>query len=122
MEGWHGWDEYARYYDWENAQTVGRRDIEFWQLMAQQADGYLARAQSELLQAEGVSKTSPAQEARYLSMAHRDLERAIALYEPIDGFSNVNSNLQRLYADRSKKEQLQADYELAARQRRRRWR
>ena len=29
MEGWHGWDEYAAYYDWENAQTVGRRDIAF---------------------------------------------------------------------------------------------
>ena len=38
-EGWHGWDAYAPYYDWENAQTVGRRDIEFWRLMAQQADG-----------------------------------------------------------------------------------
>jgi hypothetical protein len=90
--------------------------------MEQQADGYLARAQSELLQAERVSRTSPAQEARYLSMAHRDLERASTLYEPIDGFSNVNSNLQRLYIDRSKEEQLQAGYELAARQRRRRWR
>ena len=39
MEGWHGWDEYAPYYDWENAQTVGRRDIEFWRRMAQRADG-----------------------------------------------------------------------------------
>ena len=90
--------------------------------MEQQADGYLARAQRELLQAERVSKTSPAQQARYLSMARRDLERATALYEPIDGFSNVNLNLQRLYLDRSKEEQLQANYELAAKQRRRRWR
>ena len=38
-EGWHGWDDYAPYYDWENARTVGRRDIEFWQRMAEQADG-----------------------------------------------------------------------------------
>jgi ubiquinone/menaquinone biosynthesis C-methylase UbiE len=31
MEGHHGWDEYAPYYDWENARTFGRRDIPFWQ-------------------------------------------------------------------------------------------
>ena len=30
MEGWQGWDEYAPFYDWENSQTVGRRDIPFW--------------------------------------------------------------------------------------------
>ena len=30
-EGHHGWDEYARFYDWENARTFGRRDIPFWQ-------------------------------------------------------------------------------------------
>jgi SAM-dependent methyltransferase len=29
-EGWHGWDDYAAFYDWENARTVGRRDIPFW--------------------------------------------------------------------------------------------
>ena len=29
-EGWHGWDEYAPFYDWENARTLGRRDIAFW--------------------------------------------------------------------------------------------
>jgi len=39
MEGWHGWDEYAAYYDWENAQTVGRRDIAFWKHMASMANG-----------------------------------------------------------------------------------
>lgn len=39
MEGWHGWDEYAAYYDWENAQTVGRRDIAFWQRLASAAKG-----------------------------------------------------------------------------------
>jgi ubiquinone/menaquinone biosynthesis C-methylase UbiE len=30
MQGHEGWDDYADYYDWENAQTVGRRDIKFW--------------------------------------------------------------------------------------------
>lgn len=39
MEGWHGWDEYAAYYDWENAQTVGRRDIAFWKRMASAVTG-----------------------------------------------------------------------------------
>jgi len=30
-EGWKGWDEYARFYDWENARTMGRKDVRFWQ-------------------------------------------------------------------------------------------
>jgi ubiquinone/menaquinone biosynthesis C-methylase UbiE len=30
QQGHEGWDDYADYYDWENAQTVGRRDIRFW--------------------------------------------------------------------------------------------
>jgi ubiquinone/menaquinone biosynthesis C-methylase UbiE len=34
-EGWKGWDDYAAFYDWENAQTMGRRDVRFWQHMAQ---------------------------------------------------------------------------------------
>jgi len=38
-EGWHGWDEYAPFYDWENAQTLGRRDVPFWRRVAMQADG-----------------------------------------------------------------------------------
>jgi SAM-dependent methyltransferase len=29
-EGWHGWDDYASFYDWENARTLGRRDLAFW--------------------------------------------------------------------------------------------
>jgi len=38
-EGWHGWDAYAPFYDWENAQTLGRRDIPFWRRIASAADG-----------------------------------------------------------------------------------
>jgi ubiquinone/menaquinone biosynthesis C-methylase UbiE len=38
-EGWHGWDEYAPFYDWENAQTLGRQDVAFWQRLACQARG-----------------------------------------------------------------------------------
>lgn len=29
-EGWHGWDTYAPFYDWENRRTLGRRDVAFW--------------------------------------------------------------------------------------------
>jgi SAM-dependent methyltransferase len=38
-EGWQGWDEYAPFYDWENAQTVARRDVAFWQRLAAAQDG-----------------------------------------------------------------------------------
>jgi ubiquinone/menaquinone biosynthesis C-methylase UbiE len=38
-EGWQGWDDYAPFYDWENAQTLDRRDVRFWQKMAQRAAG-----------------------------------------------------------------------------------
>jgi SAM-dependent methyltransferase len=34
MKGHEGWDDYAPYYDWENRQTVGRRDIAFWSTFA----------------------------------------------------------------------------------------
>jgi SAM-dependent methyltransferase len=38
-EGWEGWDEYARFYDWENARTLGRRDVRFWQDLARRIGG-----------------------------------------------------------------------------------
>jgi SAM-dependent methyltransferase len=38
-DGAHGWDDYATFYDWENAQTVQRRDVAFWQRLAAAADG-----------------------------------------------------------------------------------
>jgi ubiquinone/menaquinone biosynthesis C-methylase UbiE len=38
-DGAAGWDDYAPFYDWENAQTVGRRDVAFWQQFARRADG-----------------------------------------------------------------------------------
>src|SRR5437870_4771803 len=38
-EGWQGWDEYADFYDWENAQTLDRRDVGFWQDMARRTGG-----------------------------------------------------------------------------------
>jgi SAM-dependent methyltransferase len=38
-EGWHGWDDYAAFYDWENARTLGRRDVAFWRALVRQARG-----------------------------------------------------------------------------------
>ena len=38
-KGWQGWDDYAPFYDWENAQTLDRRDVTFWRRMAARADG-----------------------------------------------------------------------------------
>ena len=29
-DGASGWDDYAPFYDWENARTLGRRDVAFW--------------------------------------------------------------------------------------------
>lgn len=39
MEGWQGWDDYAPFYDWENAQTMGRRDVRFWERLAARTEG-----------------------------------------------------------------------------------
>lgn len=39
VEGWHGWDEYAKFYDWENARTAGRRDVPFWERFVRQHGG-----------------------------------------------------------------------------------
>lgn len=39
MKGHEGWDAYAPYYDWENARTMGRRDVRFWTGLAQRAGG-----------------------------------------------------------------------------------
>ena len=38
-EGWQGWDAYAPFYDWENAQTLGRRDVPFWRRVASAVGG-----------------------------------------------------------------------------------
>lgn len=40
-EGWHGWDTYAPFYDWENARTLGRADVPFWTRFASRISGDL---------------------------------------------------------------------------------
>ncbi len=38
-DGSSGWDDYAPFYDWENAQTIGRADVSFWKRLAQRSGG-----------------------------------------------------------------------------------
>ena len=38
-EGHEGWDDYAPFYDWENARTLGRRDLPFWRNLARNVGG-----------------------------------------------------------------------------------
>lgn len=41
LEGHHGWDEYAPFYDWENARTFGRRDVAFWRRLVTERGGHV---------------------------------------------------------------------------------
>jgi ubiquinone/menaquinone biosynthesis C-methylase UbiE len=50
LKGHEGWDDYAAYYDWENAQTVGRRDIAFWSDFALRASSRQARHRPQVLE------------------------------------------------------------------------
>ena len=38
-QGHEGWDDYAPFYDWENARTLGKRDVPFWRNLAQHCGG-----------------------------------------------------------------------------------
>jgi ubiquinone/menaquinone biosynthesis C-methylase UbiE len=40
-QGFEGWDDYAPFYDWENARTLGRRDVPFWRNLATNAGGHV---------------------------------------------------------------------------------
>lgn len=37
--GHEGWGAYAPFYDWENARTMGRRDLAFWRQLARRTGG-----------------------------------------------------------------------------------
>ncbi len=37
-DGTSGWDDYAAFYDWENARTLGRRDVPFWRELATRSE------------------------------------------------------------------------------------
>jgi SAM-dependent methyltransferase len=38
-DGADGWDHYAPFYDWENARTLGRRDVPFWRGVVRREGG-----------------------------------------------------------------------------------
>ena len=78
----------------------------------QQAEGYLFRAEQELVQADKAKPESP-ESAKYAARTQSDLQRAFNLDEPIEGFSNVSSNLERIDLDRAKLQSLQARNALA---------
>jgi serine/threonine protein kinase len=67
----------------------------------QQADGYLFRAESALSRARLTPSSTPDERQRWLQLASDDFERAVKLYEPIVGFSKVDTNLRQLQQDRA---------------------
>ena len=82
LEGWHGWDQYAPFYDWENARTLGRRDVPFWRRLALGARGSVlelgcgtGRISLPLARA-GVSLVGIDRSAPMLARAHRRAEGA----------------------------------------------
>jgi SAM-dependent methyltransferase len=82
FDGSHGWDAYAPFYDWENARTLGRRDIEFWRRLADEAAGPVlelgcgtGRVLVPLARA-GVSVVGVDRSAPMLDRARRRIRRA----------------------------------------------
>jgi SAM-dependent methyltransferase len=83
-DGSHGWDEYAAFYDWENARTLGRRDVPFWRRLATEIDGRVlelgcgtGRILAPLARA-GIDVTGVERSERMLFYARRRLRRARA--------------------------------------------
>lgn len=82
LEGWRGWDEYAPFYDWENARTLGRRDVPFWTRLAAAHAGPVlelgcgtGRVAAPLVRA-GVTLVGLDRSAAMLARARRRLGRA----------------------------------------------
>jgi SAM-dependent methyltransferase len=81
MEGFEGWDDYAPFYDWENAQTLGRRDVPFWRNLALNAGGSVlelgcgtGRVSLPLARA-GVRLVGVDRSAAMLALARRRIKR-----------------------------------------------
>ena len=87
-EGWEGWDEYAPFYDWENAQTLGRRDVPFWRRLTLTAGGPVLELGC------GTGRVS-----RPLVKAGVDLigvDRSPAMLRRARGFSRVRADIRAL--------------------------
>ncbi|MBV8071258.1 MAG: protein kinase [Acidobacteriaceae bacterium] len=72
----------------------------------EQADGFLFRAKWEFARARN-SGDDKAQAAKWLELARADTRRARLLYEPIAGFSNVSTSLERVYQDENEESKLE---------------
>jgi hypothetical protein len=82
---------------------------------AQQADGYLYRAEWELAHARRSAAKNKDEAEDWLQMSRNDIENARKLYEPLVGFANVSANLEQVYQDRSEQIKLEeATLEAAA--------
>jgi SAM-dependent methyltransferase len=81
VEGFEGWDAYAPFYDWENARTLGRRDVPFWRNLALHSGGSVlelgcgtGRVSLPLARA-GVRLTGVDRSAAMLDLARRRVVR-----------------------------------------------
>ncbi|MBV9759998.1 MAG: serine/threonine protein kinase [Acidobacteriaceae bacterium] len=80
----------------------------------QEADGYLYRAKTDLDHAKN-NGAPVAERERWLQAARSDDGRARELYEPLSGFSNVDSDLEQVYAVNAEAAKLEADLHPAPR-------
>jgi ubiquinone/menaquinone biosynthesis C-methylase UbiE len=99
-QGHEGWDEYAPFYDWENARTLGRRDVAFWRRFAEKARGPVLELGS------GTGRiTLPLAEAGIeivgIDRSERMLERALRLArpEPVEGRARSGRAVRLVRAD-----------------------
>jgi ubiquinone/menaquinone biosynthesis C-methylase UbiE len=88
-DGCDGWDDYAPYYDWENARTIGRRDLGFWRRVVAKASGPVLElgcgsgrvlipiARTKTLQI-GIDRSAP-----MLAIARRRAQRVSARRRPM---------------------------------------
>lgn len=75
----------------------------------EEGDGFLYRAKFELAHAKRVPATSKQERTRWINATRLDLDRARSLYEPISGFSNVDADLEQIYAADADLAQLQTE-------------
>jgi len=76
-----GWDAYAAFYDWENAQTMQRRDVGFWRRIAAAAEGKILELGTGTgriaipLARDGIALTGIDRSAAMLDRARRRVSR-----------------------------------------------